>query len=129
MDIRALAIGALFLVAQAARAETPPQNEAAAPVDASSVTAPDTAGIATSLAKDETLRVERIRVTGNTVFDAIALRPIVAPFEHRDLNAEDLEDLRVALTRRYIDAGYINSGAVIENQDIRKGLLVVRIIE
>jgi hemolysin activation/secretion protein len=89
-------------------------------------TAPD---LANQLGQESALHIETIRLEGNRVFSAQDLAPIVAPYEHRDLHAEDLEDLRVALTRHYVDAGYINSGAVIPEQSIAGGVLTVHIVE
>ena len=37
--------------------------------------------------------------------------------------------MRLALTRLYIDAGYINSGAVIPDQTVRDGVITMQIIE
>lgn len=86
--------------------------------------------LAAGLARaEDATRVTTIHVVGNTVFDDAALRPIVAPFEGRNLSDEELEDLRMQLTRHYIDAGYINSGAVIPERATADGDLQVQIIE
>lgn len=73
--------------------------------------------------------VREIRIEGNTVFTVAELEQITAPYTQRMVNAEDLEALRLALTRQYIDRGYINSGAIIPDQTIRNGVLTIRIIE
>jgi hemolysin activation/secretion protein len=73
--------------------------------------------------------VKRIKLTGNTVFSEEELAPIVAPYEGRTLTSEDLYALRQALTQHYIEHGYINSGAEIPDQEVKAGVIEVRIIE
>jgi hemolysin activation/secretion protein len=70
-----------------------------------------------------------IRVTGSTVFSAQQLAAITAPFTGRPVGAEDLEELRQRLTRLYVDAGYLNSGAVLPDQDVRQGVIDYQIVE
>jgi hemolysin activation/secretion protein len=73
--------------------------------------------------------VRRIEVIGNTVFAPADIERLLVPFHGRALGPGDLEELRTVLTRRYIDAGYINSGALIPPQDIAGGVLIVQIVE
>lgn len=73
--------------------------------------------------------VRAVRVTGSTVFSQEDLAQVTAPYVNRELTTEDLESLRLALTRLYIDAGYINSGAVIPDQTVRDGVITMQIIE
>jgi len=73
--------------------------------------------------------VRRILVTGSSVFTPEELSQITAPYENRTLTSEDLESLRRALTLRYIDAGYINSGAILPDQEIRDGVVTFQIVE
>jgi hemolysin activation/secretion protein len=73
--------------------------------------------------------VARIRFEGNTVLPEADLVGVAASYEGRTLQAEDLEALRVEVTRRYVAAGYLNSGAVIPDQTVVDGVLVVRIVE
>jgi hemolysin activation/secretion protein len=73
--------------------------------------------------------VRVIRITGSTVFSAEDLAKMTAPYVNQELTTEDLEDLRLALTRLYINAGYINSGAVIPDQTVQDGVITMQIIE
>jgi hemolysin activation/secretion protein len=73
--------------------------------------------------------VRQITVAGSTVFSEAALAAVTAPYVHREVTSEDLEALRLALTRLYIDAGYINSGAVLPNQTVTEGVVTYQIIE
>ena len=73
--------------------------------------------------------VRDIRIEGNTAFPDDELEALVAPFEGRSIATEELLELRDRLTRHYVDAGYINSGAVIPDQDVADGVITVRIVE
>jgi hemolysin activation/secretion protein len=73
--------------------------------------------------------VREIRVIGSTVIPEDEIRRVTAPYVNRELTAEDLEALRIALTRLYVDRGYINSGAILPDQAIRDGIVSYRIVE
>lgn len=73
--------------------------------------------------------VRDLRFEGNTVFQDGALRQVVAGYLGRELTAEDLETIRVALTVHYVNAGYVNSGAVLPDQTIEDGVVTYRIVE
>lgn len=73
--------------------------------------------------------ISEVHVEGSTVFSPEELRELTRPYVHRDVTNEDLEELRRALTRLYIQHGYVTSGAVIPDQTIVDGRLRVHIIE
>jgi hemolysin activation/secretion protein len=87
--------------------------------------------------------VKAFRFEGNTAFtDQQLLQVIVVaadeqgsgPMLVRDyvgqsVDTEALEMIRVALTRHYIDAGYISSGAVLPDQAATDGIITYRIVE
>ena len=73
--------------------------------------------------------VREVQFTGNTVFSSNELAQIVLPFLNRHLATEDIEALRQALTVYYVERGYINSGAVIPDQTLADGRIIIRIIE
>ena len=73
--------------------------------------------------------VREIRVTGSTLFTAEQLRAVTAPYANRKVTSEDLEALRVALTRLYVDRGYVNSGAILPDQSVADGVITYQIIE
>ena len=75
------------------------------------------------------IRVERIELTGNTVFSGPELAAITAAYEGREISAEELQTLRQQLTLHYVSRGYINSGAVIPDQEVKDGVVVIRIVE
>jgi hemolysin activation/secretion protein len=73
--------------------------------------------------------VKRIEIVGSTAFSEAQLRPIVAPFEGKELTNDDLDELRHRLSLLYAGAGYINSGAVVPDQDVKDGVIRIQIIE
>lgn len=81
------------------------------------------------LSSQARLRVERIELTGNTVFSRTELSAIIAAYEGREISAEELQTLRQQLTLYYVNRGYVNSGAVIPEQEIKDGVVVIRIVE
>lgn len=75
------------------------------------------------------VRVERYDFAGHTVFTTEQLRETVAPYTGDAVTTEMLEAARMAVTQRYINAGYINSGAVIPDQTVSDAVVVMQITE
>jgi len=75
------------------------------------------------------LYVERIELTGNTVFLETELSSITAGYEGREISPEELQALRHELTLYYVNRGYINSGAVIPDQQVKDGVVNIHIVE
>jgi hemolysin activation/secretion protein len=73
--------------------------------------------------------VKRIEVRGVKAFKPAAIAALVAPYENRTVTSGELQALRVALTRLYVDKGYINSGALLLNQQSSDGVVVFQAIE
>jgi hemolysin activation/secretion protein len=73
--------------------------------------------------------VKRIEVRGVTVFQPAQIAAIVAPYENRTVSGAQLQSLRVALTRLYVDKGYINSGVVLPDQKSADGVVIFQAIE
>src|SRR5262249_7645368 len=73
--------------------------------------------------------VQHIRVTGSTVFSNADLAAVTNVYVNSYVTSEDLEALRLALTRLYVNAGYINSGAVLPDQTVTEGVITFHIIE
>jgi hemolysin activation/secretion protein len=73
--------------------------------------------------------VSRIQVEGITVFKPAQISAMTAPYENRMVSAAELQSLRLALTRLYVDAGYIDSGVVLPDQQSREGVVLFRAVE
>jgi len=59
------------------------------------------------------VRVQRFNFVGNTIFSNRELEKSVTPYLNRELTFSELQQAVDAVTARYTQAGYINSGAVI----------------
>jgi hemolysin activation/secretion protein len=70
-----------------------------------------------------------LQFTGNTVFTREQLLTLVQPWLDKAIGVADLEEIRLALTNYYIQAGYINSGARLPKQSIQDGIVQFEIIE
>ncbi len=73
--------------------------------------------------------VKRFVFHGNTVFRDAKLSRALAGYTGREITADELEAARVAITRLYIEAGYVNSGAVLPDQDPSGGVIRMEIVE
>ena len=73
--------------------------------------------------------VQKIIVTGSTVFSEEQLSEVTAPYEGRKVTMEEIESLRKELSIFYIDRGYITSGAVIPDQVVKEGVIQLHVIE
>lgn len=74
--------------------------------------------------------VKDLAIQGNTVFTAEQLRAVTEPFiKKRELTTEDIEAVRLALTRYYVDHGYATSGAIVPDQEVVENALTIQIIE
>lgn len=73
--------------------------------------------------------VQRFDVVGSTVFSPAELAQITAPFTNRPITFAELMQVQEAITKRYVDQGYITSGAVIPPQTLEQNVVVVQIVE
>ena len=63
------------------------------------------------------------------MFSDEQLSKVVAPYTGRAIVTEELLEMSDALTRFYIEKGYVNSGAVIPDQDVSNGVIDVTLVE
>ena len=73
--------------------------------------------------------VKEFRFVGNHVFSNGQLSRVVEKYYGRELTAEDLEQARQDLTLLYINKGYVNSGAVLPDQDGKNGIITFQLVE
>lgn len=73
--------------------------------------------------------VREFRIEGSTVFDEGTLSNLLRPYTGRALSSSDLRRARDAITRHYVAAGYLSSGAVLPDQPVRDGVVVLRVVE
>lgn len=77
----------------------------------------------------ETVTLNQVIFSGNTVFDQQELAALTADFLHKEIRASDIENIRRKVSQHYADHGYINSGAVLASQSLADGVLELNIIE
>jgi hemolysin activation/secretion protein len=74
------------------------------------------------------ITINRFEFEGNTAFRNQELADVVAPFTNRPITFAELLQVETAITKKYIQAGYINSGAVIlAGQTLSPGGAIVKI--
>ena len=70
-----------------------------------------------------------IEFDGNTVFSDAELLELVKDRIGKKVSIEELEGVRKTISKHYFDQRYVNSGAVIDEQDLAAGVLKIRIVE
>ncbi len=91
--------------------------------------APPPAAAVPPLANAPRFILRKVDVVGNTVIDDASIRAVVAPYIGKAVTTADLEEIRRRFTRLYIDRGYINSGAVLPDQNVTNGVVAYRFVE
>jgi len=90
---------------------------------------PGVAGGSSNLGESVSVFVTSIELTGATVYSDAVLDETFAPYLDREVTMDELQDLRLALSRKYLDDGYINSGVTIPDQQIESGHIRLQAIE
>jgi hemolysin activation/secretion protein len=73
--------------------------------------------------------VREYRLSGNTVFSDHEVAEVLEPYVGRAITTEELLEARDALTRFYVERGYVSSGAIIPDQEIVNGVIEIQIVE
>lgn len=112
----------------------PSPTPAPVPTDSKPAVTPSPTGTPTPVPSPpttapQTIQVQKINVTGSTVFGTEQLNPIVQPFEGRSLTTEQLREVADKITQLYLDRGYITSRAILTDQTISNGIVEIRVIE
>jgi hemolysin activation/secretion protein len=77
----------------------------------------------------ETMAIQGFDFVGNTVFEDRQLAEITKDYVGRPITFSQLLEARSAVTKLYVDAGYITSGAYIPPQELTNGIVRMEIIE
>ncbi|MGF1673364.1 MAG: ShlB/FhaC/HecB family hemolysin secretion/activation protein [Rivularia sp. (in: cyanobacteria)] len=75
-----------------------------------------------------TIPVSKIEVTGNTLFNS-DIENIVKLNENRNLTLTELRTVADAITKLYLQKGYITSRAVLADQEIQNGVVKIIVVE
>ena len=73
--------------------------------------------------------VRGFQFEGHRAFSDAQLNQVTGSFTNRELALEDLEQIRRAVSLFYINHGYVNSGALIPDQDPTNGIVRMQIVE
>ena len=78
---------------------------------------------------DPPVNLKAIRFTGNTVFSAEELQPLVAERIGQSNTLADLEALAMRITEKYRNTGYMLAQAIVPVQDVTSGEVEISVIE
>ena len=81
------------------------------------------------LAAAARLFVRGYQFEGNHAFSSEELSQVAKPYTGRELGSDELQQLRRVLTLHYVSRGYVNSGALIPDQNPGDGIVRIRIVE
>jgi hemolysin activation/secretion protein len=73
--------------------------------------------------------VQKINVTGSTIFSPEQIQAVVQRFEGKTLTVEQLREAADAITQLYLNQGYITSRAILADQAITNGVVEIRVLE
>jgi hemolysin activation/secretion protein len=106
-----------------------PELQLAPPAPQPSLPSAPPAAAAPKLPTGRRFTLRDVAIVGNTVIDDASIRAVVAPYLGKSVTLGDLEEIRQRFTRLYVDRGYVNSGAVIPDQDVAGGVVTFRFVE
>jgi hemolysin activation/secretion protein len=104
----------------------PQQAPPAPPLELPKVAPPEETG---ALAAGVRVFVRAFHVEGSSVFTQEELAAVTAPWTGREIASEDLLLARDAITKHYVERGYLTSGAVIPDQQVTDGVVVLQVVE
>jgi hemolysin activation/secretion protein len=78
---------------------------------------------------DISFKIDKIIVEGSTIFSEEELREIVSPYENTVVSLRKLYSLAEEITEMYHDFGYITSRAYVPPQEIKDGVVIIKIFE
>jgi len=73
--------------------------------------------------------IEKIEVKGSTIFGPDILDPIVRPLSGRSVTLKELTQTADRITQLHFSDGFINSRAIIPDQEMIAGIVQIQVIE
>jgi hemolysin activation/secretion protein len=73
-----------------------------------------------------TIRLDGVQIENGSMLTAAEVESVAGSFTGRDVSMEELEELRRRLSLLYFDKGYVNSGLVLPDQEIRDNVVRYR---
>ena len=77
----------------------------------------------------QTFTLNGVKLFNNTVIQQPELDRVVAPYRGKDVAYEQLEIIRNELTKILIDKGYVSSGVIITDQEVKDGTVVMTVLQ
>jgi hemolysin activation/secretion protein len=77
---------------------------------------------------DRPIKIEKIEVSGNTLFKTEIDR-LTENFKGKSTTLSELYELRSSISKLYANKGYVNSGAYLPPQKIQNGIVKIEILE
>lgn len=102
----------------------PPPEELLKPVEPTPTPEEDFPGTAPGQ-----VTVKQFKFVGSSVFSQEELAEVTKPFTNRQISFSELLQARSAVTKLYVDNGYVTSGAYIPPQTIENGIVTIEIVE
>lgn len=67
--------------------------------------------------------VKKIIIRDASLLSSVEVASTVGPFEGRRVSVEELQQLRYRLSLLYFDKGYVNSGVLLPDQEVKDGII------
>jgi len=106
-----------------------PSPEPLRPDDSPPLTPPEPTPSRPTNSNVETIQIEKINVTGSTIFEPQDFNPIVQPLEGEAVTLQQLQQAADAITQLYLNRGYITSRAILVDQVITDGVVEIFVLE
>lgn len=78
---------------------------------------------------EETFEISGIELAGSSIFTAADFEELFNSYIGRPITFNELLQLRSAVTQRYVEAGYLTTGAFIPPQTLEGGVVTVQVLE
>jgi hemolysin activation/secretion protein len=75
------------------------------------------------------VQVREFQIVGSSVFSEAELAEVTEPWAGSEISSGELFEVRDALTQLYVDAGYLTSGAIVPDQSVDDGVVIIAVIE
>jgi hemolysin activation/secretion protein len=73
--------------------------------------------------------VQKVEIVGNTLLKPADLQRITQSIEGKSVTLTQLQELADGITQLYVERGYINSRAIVPQQNITNGIVQIQVVE
>lgn len=103
----------------------PPQDEQILPQQEANPTIPDS----NIEDKNTNIFVKKVEFTGKSIFSEQELQESIKHLEGRSVTLKELKDAALSITKKYVEQNYLTSRAILPPQQVKDGVVVIRLIE